>query len=882
MANKKISDLVELLSLGADDLMEIEISTGSSRKLKKSSLSTSLFPGSDGEIPFHQSGGLAVDPELFWDDSTKRMILGAGTPLAKLHINGGVGALTTGIAFGDGDSGIYEVTDDNLTIVGTNLNINITGLMLGTSSSKFGIRTTQTGSSTEPVFLTRASNADTGIGGSVGTVSLIAGGVEGARVKTDGITLPTIGQALWFGDGDTGLYESGDDQLDISIGGSFKVRVDTSALRVGSSLVSTSTTAGVPIFIPNRLDTDTGLGSAAADQLSIIAGGKEIARASEATTEQFIINPQGDLTGTAAAPSLAFGGVGGVANTGFFGFNSGLLSFAFNGTRIFDFSTSISGVSIGRPTIRMGSTAFATSPVYTFVQDIDTGIGRAGADQLSLIAGGVEGIRVNSAAAHSVAGIANYETLVIGDDDIPNKKWVDDALGSVGLTGVTSTSETFLGVSAGAVNTGTANTFLGYLSGNANTTGQSNTFVGQLSGYGNVGGVENTFVGRQTGVSNTSGNYNTFLGRSAGFTNTTGADNTFLGYQSGYNSTGLKNTYVGFQSGYSTTGGSGNTSSGYQAGYLNQTGGNNVFIGREAGYSISTTDYGVYIGAYSGWNSQAASNTMIGYFSGNSNTTGGNNVYIGTNAGKDNTSGANNVYIGSSSGSNNSSGDSSVMVGYQTGISSSGNNNVFLGYQSGNKNTTGEHNTNLGFRSGYNNITGSDNVFLGWNAGYNETGSNKLYISNSNTSAPLIWGDFNTQALTINNAENLATLAVAPTGATSLAIATTGYVDSAVSTYLDTPGAFTASTNATWNATTGLNKTWTVSATTRTLTFTNVSVGMFGTLRLNKSGIGTITLAGSYTFKGNGSLTDIPIGIHYITWACTSGTNIEWSIALYA
>ena len=45
---------------------------------------------------------------------------------------------------------------------------------------------------------------------------------------------------------------------------------------------------------------------------------------------------------------------------------------------------------------------------------------------------------------------------------------------------------------------------------------------------------------------------------------------------------------------------------------------------------------------------------------------------------------------------------------------------------------------------------GSGNVFLGYEAGYNETGSNTLYIANSDTSSPLIYGDFGTGEVTIN------------------------------------------------------------------------------------------------------------------------------------
>lgn len=51
---------------------------------------------------------------------------------------------------------------------------------------------------------------------------------------------------------------------------------------------------------------------------------------------------------------------------------------------------------------------------------------------------------------------------------------------------------------------------------------------------------------------------------------------------------------------------------------------------------------------------------------------------------------------------------------------------------------------------GYTNATGSGNVFLGYNAGYNETGSDKLYIDNSNTSTPLIYGDFAANRVGIN------------------------------------------------------------------------------------------------------------------------------------
>ncbi|PIU78190.1 MAG: hypothetical protein COS72_03340, partial [Candidatus Moranbacteria bacterium CG06_land_8_20_14_3_00_43_56] len=40
--------------------------------------------------------------------------IGTTSPYSKLHINGGTGTLSTGLTFGDGDSGLYEVADDKL------------------------------------------------------------------------------------------------------------------------------------------------------------------------------------------------------------------------------------------------------------------------------------------------------------------------------------------------------------------------------------------------------------------------------------------------------------------------------------------------------------------------------------------------------------------------------------------------------------------------------------------------------------------------------------------------------------------------------------------------------------------------------------------------
>jgi len=56
--------------------------------------------------------------------------------------------------------------------------------------------------------------------------------------------------------------------------------------------------------------------------------------------------------------------------------------------------------------------------------------------------------------------------------------------------------------------------------------------------------------------------------------------------------------------------------------------------------------------------------------------------------------------------------------------------------------TTPVNNTAIGYNAGRNNLTGSRNVLIGYEAGTNETTSDNLYISNTNTSTPLIKGKF--------------------------------------------------------------------------------------------------------------------------------------------
>ncbi len=233
------------------------------------------------------------------------------------------------------------------------------------------------------------------------------------------------------------------------------------------------------------------------------------------------------------------------------------------------------------------------------------------------------------------------------------------------------------------------------------TEGTYNTFYGLNAGF-NTTGYYNSFFGRAAGYSNSTGYANTFMGDAAGYTNTTGYENTFIGHYAGYaNTTGFDNTFMGYMSGYANTTGNHNTFIGYYAGNYNTTGYSNTFIGYGAGYNNTTGYYNTFIGDYAGlFNTVGFVNTFMGYYAGFSNTSGGANTFMGD----------------------------------------------YAGYT----NTTGNYNTYMGYNTGWSNSTGNGNVFLGYSAGFFETGSNKLYIDNSNTNNPLVWGNFNTNILTVH------------------------------------------------------------------------------------------------------------------------------------
>lgn len=193
--------------------------------------------------------------------------------------------------------------------------------------------------------------------------------------------------------------------------------------------------------------------------------------------------------------------------------------------------------------------------------------------------------------------------------------------------------------------------------------------------------------------------------------------NIFLGLSAGANtdpdtgtSKGIDNVFVGNQSGLS-----------------NHLGISNVFIGKDAGYS--NIGDGTFL--------NGEKNVFIGLSAGYSNTSGACNVFVGKDAGKGNLSGIHNICIGTQAGWENEEGSENVFIGGLSAFNGSGTGNVYLGYISGMR------------------ATGDNNVLIGYRAGENLTGSNKLYIENSDSSYPLIYGEFDSDSVKINGNFNV-------------------------------------------------------------------------------------------------------------------------------
>lgn len=383
-------------------------------------------------------------------------------------------------------------------------------------------------------------------------------------------------------------------------------------------------------------------------------------------------------------------------------------------------------------------------------------------------------------AGNPIMRVQGNKNVAIGMDDSPERLSItgrvhlDDGLQNIYIgsslgSPVAALQNVILGVdSFNNAGTSLANVLIGYQAGKEITTSGQNVFVGAQAGKNVTTGLTNTYVGYAAGNANTTYSYNVAVGGSAQ-ENFVGQQSTAVGYFAGRNATGT-HTILGYNAG--GTIGSGGVMLGYAAGAGSTTTVDTV-VGQESYRNVTAGGANVAVGHQVMWSSESAKslsdNTSIGNGSMYMAYGSQYNVAIGNSAlrgyagdtSQNQVTTAKNVAIGVSSMQRawDSAGEN-VFIGYRAAYSDVGggqetntyNQNVGIGTEVGYDIESGIGNVMVGYQSGYGLTTGDKNVLLGWKAGSQlTTESNKLYIANSDTTTPLIEGDFSTSNVIINN-----------------------------------------------------------------------------------------------------------------------------------
>ncbi len=277
---------------------------------------------------------------------------------------------------------------------------------------------------------------------------------------------------------------------------------------------------------------------------------------------------------------------------------------------------------------------------------------------------------------------------------------------------------------------------------------RSSQFTSALTGL-----TDCIWIGKNIGTNITNGVANLLVGNSSGSAITTGSYNTVVGNYTfdigGSNAT--SNSAFGASTMQSQTGS-------YNCGFGSLS--MNTAVCNYAcafGYNalrVNTGDYSCAFGYQAGLYNTGTRNIFVGPTAGNANTSGTDITIIGAYAG----SGTGGVSLTNCTLTGAYVATAPLVA--LTGITASGYKSLFnasgcsynttYGYQSGYTLVAGSYNTLYGSNAGYSLSAATNCVMIGNDAGYFETGSYKLYIASSNTSTPLIKGDFSSQTLEIN------------------------------------------------------------------------------------------------------------------------------------
>lgn len=218
-------------------------------------------------------------------------------------------------------------------------------------------------------------------------------------------------------DPNTGLFQIGADELGITTGGTQRVSIDATDIVFTPVMRGPDGDATAPAYAFSG-DTNTGIYRITTDSLGFTLGGT--LRLTINTTAFTATLPWRGQDGSAGAPAFSFSGD--TAN-GMYRITTDTLGFATNGTERVRINTTAlqMGSTTGHPLMNASTGSWGAgsgvTPHISFVGDLDTGLGRAGANILELAAGGISKLRVDNSATSGVyidrrlGDVGNHETL---------------------------------------------------------------------------------------------------------------------------------------------------------------------------------------------------------------------------------------------------------------------------------------------------------------------------------------------------------------------------------------------------------------------------------------------------------------------------------------
>lgn len=367
---------------------------------------------------------------------------------------GAVGAPTFTFS-GDTDTGIYRIGADDVGIAtaGT-LRFDVSTTTVTSTLPLAG----PVGAVGTPTF-TFAGDLDTGIyHNGANTFNIAVGGAPGLQIDATGnysyfanyaINNGTVGapQYSWNADPDTGIYRIGADNIGVALAGSSYLNISTSTLQYnGTAILTGATGTGTG---GNYRSVDDGgtsrwlagiLGSAAERNYYIYELSAGVAALTVLSSNRQLLAQNGAV----ATPIWSFVND---QNTGIYSYAADAIGFAAGGSLVFYMgSTAIQF----EQQLQADFTSSAGTPAFSFGNDTNTGIYRVGADDLGITTGGTLRFDISTTAVTSTLPIRPND----GTGSLPSHAFASDASSGMSLQSGTALLLSYLGSSYMSITTG--------------------------------------------------------------------------------------------------------------------------------------------------------------------------------------------------------------------------------------------------------------------------------------------------------------------------------------------------------------------------------------------------------------------------------------------